>query len=56
MPHTKSTATQSEVAVSYDRLRELYILAVIFAATIISTVNVRNYVNALMHVSCYNIS
>ena len=32
---TKTTAAQNEVALSYDRVRGLYFLAVVFAATIV---------------------
>ena len=34
---TKITAAQNEVALSYHRVRGLYFLAVVFAATITST-------------------
>ena len=32
---TKTTAAQSEDALTYDRMRGLYFLAVVFAATIV---------------------
>ena len=34
---TKTTAAKNEVALSYHRVRVLYFLAVVFAATIISS-------------------
>ena len=39
---TKTAATQKELALSYDRMRELYFLAVVFVVTIgyyVKTVN-----------------
>ena len=35
---TKTTAAQREVALSYCRLRGLYFLAVVFAATIVRSI------------------
>ena len=35
MLFTKTTAAQNEVALSYNRVRGLYFLAVVFVATII---------------------
>ena len=35
---TKKTAAQNEVALSYHRVRGLYFLAVVFAATIVAMV------------------
>ena len=37
---TKTTAAQNEVALSYHKLRGLYFLAIIFAATIIRTLEI----------------
>ena len=33
---TKTTAAQNEIALSYHRVRGLYFLAVVFAATIVN--------------------
>ena len=49
--HTKTTAAQNEVALSYHKLRGLYFLAVVFVRSIVSMPqrHVTNYYNIMKY-------